>query len=158
MLPIIGALVSAGLPLIANVFKRQGAEWIKDRTGIDLETASLTEAEFVKLKQFEMEHEEELQRLALEEKKAELDYKKTEDQETTKRWESDNKAGLLNRIVRPATLVYVLVVFTLLAIADGNLGGFVVKEVYIKALTEVLWIAIPAYFGARTIEKIRGRA
>ena len=64
MLPlIIAPLVEKGLSLIANAAMAKGKEWVQEKTGIDLSKPELSEEEFVKLRQYEMDHEEELIRL-----------------------------------------------------------------------------------------------
>jgi hypothetical protein len=53
-------LLSQGLGLLANGVLAKGKSWVKDKTGIDLESASLNSDDFIKLKQLELEHEIEL--------------------------------------------------------------------------------------------------
>jgi len=75
--------------------------------------------------------------------------------ERTKRWESDNTHGtVLARNVRPLTLIYLLFVFTLLALTDGNFGEFVVKAIYITVFEALLYIVFTAYFTSRGLEHI----
>ena len=62
----LAPLLQWGLRLVANAALVKGKDFIKEKTGVDLDKASLTEEDRVKLKQFEMEHEEELLRLQLE--------------------------------------------------------------------------------------------
>lgn len=65
-------LLSQGLQLVANAALAKGKAYIRDKTGVDLEQAQLSEADLVKLKQFEAEHEEELLKLRLEDDKLSL--------------------------------------------------------------------------------------
>jgi hypothetical protein len=69
MLPAVGLLASKGLNLLANAAMSQGKEWIKQKTGVDLESSTLSEADFLELRKYEMDHEEELIRLAQEGKR-----------------------------------------------------------------------------------------
>ncbi len=57
MLPIVSALLGNGL---ANAALSKGTAYVKERTGIDLDKPNLSDKEMISLKQFEMEHEEEL--------------------------------------------------------------------------------------------------
>ena len=75
--------------------------------------------------------------------------------ERTKRWESDNTHGtVLARNVRPLTLMYLLFVFTVLALTDGNFGGFIIKVIYITVFEALLYIVFTAYFTSRGLEHI----
>lgn len=76
MLPIIGTLLSSGLGLLANVAKEKGGEWIKEKTGIDINKGSLSEEDIIALKKYELDHEEELQKIALENRKVDLEETK----------------------------------------------------------------------------------
>ena len=69
-------LLAQGLNLIGNAAMVKGKEWIKDKTGVDLDVANLSQEEFVKLKQYEMEHEEELLRLQQEDDRLEVELEK----------------------------------------------------------------------------------
>ena len=61
--PFLTPILAKGLDLIGNAVLVKGKDWIKDKTGVDVDKASLSEAEYAKLRQFEMEHEEELLRI-----------------------------------------------------------------------------------------------
>jgi len=81
MIPILGALIGGlmknGLGLLANVAKKKGKEFIEERTGISLDdTDNLTEEQLLKLKQYEMDHEEELLKIAIEDKKLSIEEQK----------------------------------------------------------------------------------
>jgi hypothetical protein len=61
MLPaFILPLLQQGMDLLANAGLAKGKEWLSDKTGIDLDKPQLTSEDFVKLQQFQMDHEEEL--------------------------------------------------------------------------------------------------
>jgi len=60
----------------------------------------------------------------------------------------------LAKRVRPYSLIYLLVVVSLLSFTDGNLLSFTVKEVYIELFQSLLLLVFGAYFSARTLEKI----
>ena len=73
------------------------------------------------------------------------------EQEITKRWESDNE-HLLTRRVRPLSYTWVVVVFTLIAIGDGNFG-FNIQSEYIPVFSSLLMTMTVAYFGMRSFDK-----
>jgi len=139
-------LTSAGLNLLKNAFIKKGKKFIEDKLDIDIQEMLGSEEGIRKLRNLELEHEKFL-----------VDSLAKQDAETTKRWVSDNESGVLPKVVRPATLIYLLVIYTILAFLDGNFGELVIKDVYAKGFNEMLWIAFPAYFGLRTFEKINGR-
>ena len=76
MPPFILGLLSSGLRLVANAALVKGKEFIKEKTGVDIDQASLGEADLLKLRQFQAEHEEELLRLQLEDNKLGLEETK----------------------------------------------------------------------------------
>ena len=76
MLPLIAPLLAQGLSLIANAAVAKGKDWIQEKTGVDISAASLSNEDFLKLKQYEMDHEEELIRLRLEDDKLDVEVTK----------------------------------------------------------------------------------
>src|SRR5688500_5299334 len=77
MAPIITALLGNGLSLIANAVLAKGTAYVKEKTGIDLsEAKNVTNEQMVALKQYEMEHEEELLKLRLEENKLDVELQR----------------------------------------------------------------------------------
>jgi hypothetical protein len=76
MTPLITALLGKGLNLVANAVLAKGKDYIQDKTGIDLNKASLSEQDIVALKKFEMEHEEELMKLQIEDNRIDLEMTK----------------------------------------------------------------------------------
>jgi hypothetical protein len=76
MPPFILSLLSSGLRLVANAALVKGKEFIKEKTGVDVDQASLSEGDLLKLRQFQAEHEEELLRLQLEDNKLSLEETK----------------------------------------------------------------------------------
>ena len=76
MLPIVGALLAQGLNLLGNAALVKGKEWIQEKTGVDVGKANLSNEEFTKLRQFEMEHEEELLRFKLEDDRLSAEIEK----------------------------------------------------------------------------------
>ena len=74
--PVVGGLMKNGLDILANVVKKKGKEFIEEKTGVDLSNPELTEEQLLTLKQYEMDHQEELLKIGLEEKKLTLEEKK----------------------------------------------------------------------------------
>lgn len=70
MIPLVAALVSAGLPLLANAVKVKGQEFIEEKLGVKLDTS--TPEQVAVLKNKEMEHKEFLENAATERYKVEV--------------------------------------------------------------------------------------
>lgn len=76
MAPFISALVSNGLSLLANAALVKGKEYVKEKTGIDIDQPTLNAEALTRLRQFELEHEEELLRLRHEDNKIDAEIEK----------------------------------------------------------------------------------
>lgn len=76
MLPILAPLLAQGLNLLTNAVMVRGKDWLQEKTGIDLENATLSNDELMKLRQFEMEHEEELLKIRQEDNRLSADLEK----------------------------------------------------------------------------------
>ena len=68
---LLAPLLSQGLSLIGNAVLAKGKDWVEEKTGVKLDQP-LSAEDTVKLRQYEMDHEEELLRLRIEEKKLEI--------------------------------------------------------------------------------------
>jgi len=76
MIPIVGELLRSGLSLLANGVLVKGKEWLKEKTGVDVDKGALTAQDQATLRKFELEHEEELLKLRLEENKLDVELQK----------------------------------------------------------------------------------
>ena len=77
MLPaLLAPLLAQGLSLVGNAVMAKGKDWLQEKTGVDVSKASLSDEDFLKLKQFEMEHQEELIRLRQEDDKLSVEIEK----------------------------------------------------------------------------------
>jgi len=93
-----------------------------------------------------------------------IDADLDDERERTKRHSSDMKSdNKLSKNIRPAALVYLLIVVSLLAVTDGNLQWthaddtvwqFTVKDDYILLFKALLVMAFGFYFTSRGLEKI----
>ena len=96
------------------------------------------------------------ERLAAKQKIQELLEKADQDAQTqiTERWKLDMQSdSFLSKNIRPFVLVYLTSIFTILAFADGNVGGFEVAQEYIPIFQSLLITVYGAYFVGRTWEK-----
>jgi hypothetical protein len=156
---LLAPLLSQGLSLIGNAVMAKGKDWVEDKTGVKLD-GPLSDADATKLRQYEMEHEEELLRLRIEEKKLGIDEltvmlkaAANEDNNVSDRWKADMTSdSWLSKNVRPGTLVYLLTAYLIFALLDG--AGYKISESYVSLLGQWGMLVMTAYFGGRTVEKV----
>tara|TARA_R100001594_G_scaffold307_1_gene1258 strand:+ start:1321 stop:1701 length:381 start_codon:yes stop_codon:yes gene_type:complete len=79
------------------------------------------------------------------------------EEQITRRWEADAKAGWLPANIRPLTLAFLVVSTVLLIFIEGGAIDFQVKDNWIDLLQLVLITVIGAYFGGRSMEKVRNK-
>lgn len=70
--PIIAPMVAQGLSSLANATLVKGMQWLKSATGLDLQAGMPSSEELDTLRQFAMEHEEELLKIQLSNNQLEL--------------------------------------------------------------------------------------
>ena len=74
----------------------------------------------------------------------------------TSRWEADLKSdSWLSKNVRPVVLIFLIVCTMLLIFIDAGAISFNVKDSYVDLLQLVLITVIGAYFGGRSLEKVK---
>ena len=74
----------------------------------------------------------------------------------TARWEADLKSdSWLSKNVRPLTLIFLIVCTMLLIFIDAGALNFEVKSSWVDLLQLVLITVIGAYFGGRSLEKVK---
>ena len=76
-------------------------------------------------------------------------------EQVTRRWEADAKAGWLPANIRPLTLAFLIVSTVLLVFIDSGTINFNVEERWVSLLEICLITTIGAYFGSRGLEKIK---
>jgi hypothetical protein len=76
-------------------------------------------------------------------------------EQVTRRWESDNKAGWLPANIRPLTLAFLIISTVLLVFIDSGTINFNVAERWISLIEICNITCIGAYFGSRGLEKIK---
>ena len=74
----------------------------------------------------------------------------------TARWEADLKSdSWLSKNVRPMVLIFLIVCTMLLIFIDAGALEFEVKSTWVDLLQLVLITVIGAYFGGRSLEKVK---
>jgi hypothetical protein len=84
------------------------------------------------------------------------DYEVEMEKNITSRWEADLKSdSWLSKNVRPLVLIFLIVCTMLLIFIDAGALNFEVKSSWVDLLQLVLITVIGAYFGGRSIEKVK---
>jgi hypothetical protein len=98
------------------------------------------------------------EKLAAEQKVKELiaNYEIEMEKNITSRWEADLKSdSWLSKNVRPVVLIFLIVCTMLLIFIDAGAINFEVKSSWVDLLQLVLITVIGAYFGGRSLEKVK---
>jgi hypothetical protein len=160
MIPaLLMPLLSQGLGLISNAVMAKGKEWVEEKTGVKLDQP-LSAEDTLRLRQYEMDHEEELLRLRIEEKKLGLDELQAfaaaaanENTNVSDRWKADMSSdSWLSKNIRPMSLIAIFVGYFLFSMMSAF--GLDANESYVALLGQWGMLIMGAYFGGRTIEKL----
>jgi len=103
-------------------------------------------------------HTSEEEKLEAERKIKEViaNYEVEMEKSITSRWEADLKSdSWLSKNVRPLVLVFLIVCTMLLIFIDAGALSFEVKSTWVDLLQLVLITVIGAYFGGRSLEKVK---
>lgn len=153
MAPIVAALAKWGMTTLAGAVAAKGKEAIEDKLGIDLDNALGTEEGRIRLRQAEMQHEVELQKLSIEQAELELKAEQTAQSAVTDRWQADMASdSRLAKNVRPAVLIFLTLAVTAMAFLNGA-TAFKPDEAYVTLFENLLMLVFAAYFVGRTAEK-----
>ena len=76
-------------------------------------------------------------------------------EQVTRRWEADAKAGWLPANIRPLTLAFLTMIFVIISFFDGNVGMFKMNPIYVPVYQTLLMVVFSAYFAGRSIEKFK---
>ncbi|MAL09066.1 MAG: hypothetical protein CMF74_05300 [Maricaulis sp.] len=85
-----------------------------------------------------------------------LDSEAKAQEQVTARWEADMKSdSWLSKSIRPLVLAWLVVCTTILIFIDAGVIVFKVEDKWVDLLQLVLITVIGAYFGGRSIEKVK---
>ena len=83
-------------------------------------------------------------------------YEAEMEKNITSRWEADLKSdSWLSKNVRPLVMIFLIVCTMLLIFIDAGALNFEVKSSWVDLLQLVLITVIGAYFGGRSLEKVK---
>jgi hypothetical protein len=127
--------------MLDKIFAGGAADLVKNVGGVidNLHTSAEEKAEAErKIKDMIMGYEAEMQK------------------QVTERWGMDMKSdSWLSKNVRPMTLIFLIVCTMLLIFIDAGALKFEVKSSWVDLLQLVLITVIGAYFGGRSLEKVK---
>ena len=127
--------------MLGKLFSSGAAELVKGVGGVidNLHTSKEEKLEAeAKIKDLVMGYEAEMQK------------------QVTQRWSMDMKSdSWLSKNIRPLVLIFLVVCTMLLIFVDAGVIKFEVKDTWVDLLQLVLITVIGAYFGGRSLEKVK---
>ena len=127
--------------MLGNLFSGGAAELVKGVGGVidNLHTS----------KEEKLEAERKIKELI-------ANYEVEMEKNITNRWQADLKSdSWLSKNVRPLVMVFLIVCTMLLIFIDAGALNFEVKSSWVDLLQLVLITVIGAYFGGRSLEKVK---
>ena len=127
--------------MLGNLFSGGAAELVKGVGGVidNLHTS----------KEEKLEAERKIKELM-------ANYQVEMEKNITNRWEADLKSdSWLSKNVRPLVLIFLIICTMLLIFIDAGTINFEVKSSWVDLLQLVLITVIGAYFGGRSLEKVK---
>ena len=138
-----GATRNFSLESISDFFKESNAG------GSVVDKLAGVADRFIRTKDEKAEFEKQMTEIFI---KAEAEMQKN----VTERWQADLQHGnWLTRSVRPLVLIFLIVSTVLMVFIDSGSIAFEVEEKWTDLLQLVLITVIGAYFGGRSVEKLR---
>jgi len=129
------------MSILSKVFSGGAAELVKGVGGVidNLHTS----------KEEKLEAERKIKELM-------ANYEVEMEKNITSRWEADLKSdSWLSKNVRPLVMIFLIVCTMLLIFIDAGAINFEVKSSWVDLLQLVLITVIGAYFGGRSLEKVK---
>jgi hypothetical protein len=129
------------MSILTNIFSGGAADLVKGVGGVidNLHTS----------KEEKLEAERKVKELV-------ANYQIEMEKNITSRWEADLKSdSWLSKNVRPLVLIFLIVCTMLLIFIDAGALNFEVKSTWVDLLQLVLITVIGAYFGGRSLEKVK---
>ncbi len=85
-----------------------------------------------------------------------MGYEAEMQKQVTERWRVDmNSDSWLSKNIRPLVLIFLVVSTVLIIFIDAGVIAFQVKDTWVDLLQLVLITVIGAYFGGRSLEKVK---
>ena len=85
-----------------------------------------------------------------------MSYEAEMQKQVSERWKVDmNSDSWLSKNIRPLVLIFLVVATVLMIFIDAGVLAFEVKDTWVDLLQLVLITVIGAYFGGRSLEKVK---
>ena len=85
-----------------------------------------------------------------------MGYEAEMQKQVSERWKVDmNSDSWLSKNIRPLVLIFLVVATVLMIFIDAGVLAFEVKDTWVDLLQLVLITVIGAYFGGRSLEKVK---
>ena len=85
-----------------------------------------------------------------------MGYEAEMQKQVTERWSMDMKSdSWLSKNIRPLVLIFLVISTVLMIFIDAGVLAFEVKDTWVDLLQLVLITVIGAYFGGRSLEKVK---
>lgn len=143
---ILAPLLSQGLSLIGNAVLAKGKDWVEEKTGVRLDQP-LSEEHILTLRQYEMDHQEELLKLRIEDKRLDLADVQGAREMNTRINESAHATWLSKNVPAILALIVIVVGFILL----GTTKDADVRTAVVGLMTLVLGF----YFGSTSSSRAK---
>jgi hypothetical protein len=151
MAPLIASLIASGLGSLAQAVVNKGQDYVEEKLGVKLEPLLTTDEGRISLAQIELDKQELILQMALEDRKIDVDFYKTEvdDRKSAREAQAaiatNENSGWLNRNLLPIlSLTVVGVCLYGLIWVDGE------SEVK-YALVNVLTMILAYYYGSSSL-------
>ena len=146
---LIAPLLAQGLGLIGNAVMAKGKEWVEEKTGVKIQP-NMSDEDMLKLRQYEMDHEEELLKLRIEDKRLDLADVQSARDMNTRINESANATWLAKNVPSILALIVIVVGFFLLGIT---------KDADVRtAVVGLMTLVLGFYFGSTASSKVKDDA
>lgn len=143
LLKLLGSAAPALATAVAGPMGGMAVKAIADKLGVPASIGEVTKA---------LEANPEL---ALKLKEIDTRAFEAETKAISERWQADMASdSWLSKNIRPMTLIYILTAYLAMALLDG--AGFHIAEAYVTLLGQWGMLVMGAYFGGRTLEKLKG--
>ena len=129
------------MSILGKIFSAGAGELVKNVGGV-LDNLTTTKEEKLeaerKIKDMIMSYEAEMQK------------------QVTERWKVDMQSdSWLSKNIRPLVLIFLVISTVLMIFIDAGVIAFEVKDTWVDLLQLVLITVIGAYFGGRSLEKVK---
>ena len=143
---LLAPLLAQGLSLVSNAVLAKGKEWVEEKVGVKLDQP-LSSEDVLKLRQYEMDHEEELLKLRVEDKRVDLADVQSARDMNTRINESANASWLAKNIAPLLAIAVVVPGLILLATT---------KEPDVRtAIVGLITLVLGFYFGSTSASRMK---